>query len=119
MTKVVNLKNEEYDIYIGRGSKWGNPFTHLSLNGTKAQFQVKTREEAVEEYRRWIIDQPDLMAELPELEGKILGCYCKPAACHGDVLVELLEIRKKDLQEISMPAGKVTNIDVVFDLPIT
>ena len=26
MTTVVNLKKDTYDIYIGRGSKWGNPF---------------------------------------------------------------------------------------------
>jgi len=24
--KVVNLRKEKYDVYIGRGSKWGNKF---------------------------------------------------------------------------------------------
>lgn len=86
-TRVVNLNKEYYDIYVGRGSIWGNPYSHL--HGTKAQHIVKTRQEAVECYRQYILNRSDLLARLPELKGKVLGCYCKPLACHGDVLVEL------------------------------
>lgn len=58
-TTVVNKYHKKpYDIYIGRGSKWGNPFSHLP--NTKAQFQVSTREEAIEKYREWIMEQPQL-----------------------------------------------------------
>lgn len=85
--KVVHCKKSAYDIYIGRPSKWGNPFTHLS--GTLAKFKVGSREEAITAYREWIVKQPELMASLHELKGKILGCHCKPLACHGDVLIEL------------------------------
>lgn len=84
--KVVHCKRESFDVYIGRPSKWGNPFTHLV---GKAQFQVSNREEAVKAYRDWILTQPHLMASLPELKGKVLGCWCSPQACHGDVLMEL------------------------------
>lgn len=87
---VVHCKRDDYDVYIGRGSKWGNPFTHLPLDGTMASFQVKTREEAIKRYRDWILTQPSLMAALPELKGKRLGCWCRPQACHGEVLVELV-----------------------------
>lgn len=99
-TTVVNVKKrlplvDPPYVYIGRGSPWGNPFTHLPLAGTKAAYQVATREEAIEKYREWILKQPALLKRLGELKGKVLGCYCKPQSCHGDVLVELIEERCK------------------------
>jgi len=78
--KVVHCKKEPFDVYIGRPSKWGNPFT-IGKDGT--------REEVIEKYRDWIIEQDDLMEALPELKGKVLGCWCSPKSCHGDVLIEL------------------------------
>jgi len=85
--KVVHCKKETYDVYIGRGSKWGNPFTHKA--NTTAKYRVKSRTEAINCYRMWIKTQPQLMAALPELKGKVLGCWCSPLACHGEVLAEL------------------------------
>lgn len=92
-TRVVHCKKEPYDVYIGRPSKWGNPFTHLN-NGTLAKFKVATREEAVEKYEEWIRQQPQLLADLHELDGKVLGCWCKPKSCHGDILVKLINEQK-------------------------
>ena len=90
MTKVVNKYHKlPYDVYIGRGSKWGNPFSHM--DNTMAKFKVETREEAIEKYREWIMTQPQLLADLHELKGKTLCCFCKPLACHGDILVELTD----------------------------
>lgn len=96
--KVVHCKRERYDVYIGRPSKWGNPFTHIQDRKTKAEFIVATREEAIAKYREWILTQPALLNDLHELDGKILGCWCKPQSCHGDVLVEL--IRKKNENDL-------------------
>lgn len=93
--KVVHCKKEPFDVYIGRPSKWGNPFSHL--NGTLATFKVATRDEAVEAYRNWVVTQPELMNSLPELKGKTLACWCKPQSCHGDVLLELAN--KESLNE--------------------
>ncbi len=90
-TRVVHCKKEKYDIYIGRPSKWGNPFSHLE--NTMAEFKVASREEAIEKYREWINNKPDLLNSLLELKNKILGCWCSPKSCHGDVLIELLEER--------------------------
>lgn len=85
--KVVHCKKEKFDIYIGRPSIWGNPFSHK--DGTKATYKVSTREEAIDKFRDWIAQQPELLNKLPELKGKVLACWCKPLACHGDVLLEL------------------------------
>jgi hypothetical protein len=95
-TRVVNLKTVDFDennadhVYIGRanknygmaGSKWANPFI-VGDDGT--------REQVIQAFREWIKHQPELMNALEELRGKILFCYCCPKACHGHVLVELLE----------------------------
>lgn len=86
--KVVHCKKSHFDIYIGRAargfaaSKWGNPFV-IGKDGT--------RDEVIAKYRAWIVTQPHLMAALPELRGKVLGCWCAPLACHGNVLIELAE----------------------------
>ena len=79
--KVVNLRKEKYDVYIGRGSKWGNKFV-IGKDGDRA--------EVIKKYREWILDNKELLSSLHELKGKVLGCFCKPKACHGDVLVELV-----------------------------
>jgi hypothetical protein len=89
-TTVVNKRQQKYDIYIGRGSKWGNPYTHIK-GKTKAEFIVGSRDESIEKYSEWVRKQPHLMAALHELKGKRLGCYCRPHRCHGDILVELIE----------------------------
>lgn len=81
MTKVVNLNKSSYNIYIGRGSKWGNPFPIT---------ETESRKVVIDKYRDYLFES-GLINDIDELEGKVLGCYCKPKDCHGDVLVELLE----------------------------
>ena len=82
-TRVVHCKKEPFDVYIGRPSKWGNPFK-IGKDGS--------REEVIQKYRHWILANPVLVAQLTtELKGKRLGCWCKPYACHGDVLAELAD----------------------------
>ena len=86
-TKVVHCKKAKYDVYIGRPSKWGNPFSYKQ--GTLAKYKVNNREESIQRYGEWIMTQPQLLADLHELKGKVLGCWCKPLSCHGDILAEL------------------------------
>lgn len=85
---VVHCRKEKYDVYIGRPSKWGNPFSHL--DGTLAQYKVSSRDEAVEKYREWIVKQPELMNDIHKFQGKVFGCWCAPKRCHGDVSLELI-----------------------------
>lgn len=85
-TRVVNVQAypvEPYDILIGRGTPFGNPFI-IGKHGT--------REQVINRYRQWIFSQPLLIDRVrKELRGKVLGCYCTPEPCHGNVLVEIAE----------------------------
>ena len=82
MGLVVHCKREPYDVYIGRPSIWGNPFV-IGVDGD--------RDCVIRLYEEYVRGSPELMKSLPELEGKILGCWCHPLPCHGDVLVKLIE----------------------------
>ena len=83
--------SDGYDVDITRRGKWGNIF-FIGPDGT--------RKEVIEKYEVWIKEpeQQHLMDSLDELEGKRLGCLCKRSdrevACHGDVLVRLVNERK-------------------------
>lgn len=91
-TRVVNIHHgAPYDVRIDRSSIWGNPFGTLPPGIGRNTVQVPTRRDAIECYAEWIKEQPGLMALLPTLKGKALGCVCSPLVCHGDVLVKLVE----------------------------
>lgn len=89
--RVVNLKKEKYTHYIGRGSVFGNPF--------KIEV-VGSREKAIELYEAYVRRQisesaigykklslPKAIYDLPE--DAVLGCFCKPQNCHGDVIIKI------------------------------
>lgn len=86
--RVVHCQRQPYDVYIGRenrkhglkASKWANPYK-VGRDGT--------REQVMRRYEVWLFSHPELVAALPELAGKELGCWCAPLPCHGDVLVRL------------------------------
>jgi hypothetical protein len=84
MTKVVNVNTDEYDVYIGRPSKWGNPFK-IGRDGT--------RQGVISKYMKWLLMNDTLMCDIMTLEGKVLGCHCKPKPCHGDVIVDVIEAK--------------------------
>lgn len=83
--RVLNKHRDQIPpsaIYIGRGSKWGNPF-FIGRDGT--------REEVVEKYREMLLFS-DMVLEVKELIGHDLVCFCSPKACHGHVLKEFVEL---------------------------
>jgi hypothetical protein len=89
-TKVVNMKYEEFDVYIGRAGRgqdgyFGNPFV----------LQVgEARGSSLEKYRVYFHDRlktdPEFRKRTLELKGKTLGCFCKPYPSHGDIIAEYL-----------------------------
>lgn len=78
---MPKVYNERYpappgdNIYVGRPSKWGNPF-EIGKHGT--------REQVIERFRCEILPTLDVS----ELRGKNLGCWCAPRACHADLILE-------------------------------
>ena len=89
--KVVHCKKEPYDVYIGRGKcpktgelgHWGNPFS-IGEDGN--------RDDVICKYSDWLTDQPKLMKlAKKELAGKVLGCWCHPEKCHGDILAVIVD----------------------------
>ncbi len=81
-TTVVHCKRQAYDVYIGRPSKWGNPYT-IGRDGT--------REEVLQKFKQWLREGEGRELDISELRGKVLGCYCHPKACHGDLLAYLAD----------------------------
>lgn len=81
MTRVVHFR-KKHDVFIGRPSIWGNPYRMRT---------EKDRGAVIAQYAAWICQQPHMLAKVVALRGKVLGCYCSPKACHGDVLVLLAE----------------------------
>ena len=100
MARILNIRSNypirDGQIYIGRAmyrgryrlaaSIWANPFS-IGKDGD--------RDEVIEKYRNWVVEQGELMAALPELQGKDLVCWCAPEACHGSVLIELAHRRRE------------------------
>ena len=89
-------KNRPQDaIYIGRGkgSRLGNPFSHL--NDTAAQWQVASREEAVACFEEWararILVDRAFRDAIAALHGHNVVCWCAPSLCHGEILLQLAE----------------------------
>ena len=108
MTKVVHCKREAYDVYIGRPSKWGNPFS-IGKDGT--------RSEVIQKYSVWLSKQPNLLNAIGELRGKVLGCWCHPQPCHGDVLLEYLEMHKESTLSVRRSSfGTVNESEEVLEV---
>lgn len=88
-TKVINRRSLKIEHLFGtavsimRPGMWGNPFV-IGVDGDRA--------EVLRKYRAWFARQPQLIARLHELHGMTLICCCKPKACHGDFLVDLVEL---------------------------
>ncbi|AWY10099.1 DUF4326 domain-containing protein [Vibrio phage VAP7] len=83
--KAVHKNFNKYDVYIGRGGMWGN----------YAFEEGMTRSQAIAAYEKYLLADELLMAQLPTLIGKRLGCYCrreddptKSKPCHGDIIAK-------------------------------
>ena len=98
LPRVVRIRRrggklvQGYDCYIGREFKrgdwnleasiWENPFKRRKGSSPGS---------TLADYERYVRNNPVLMHQIPMLEGKTLGCWCKPNPCHGDVLVKLFQ----------------------------
>lgn len=108
-TTVVNVKTHEFDVYIGRPARlakdprcheyshFANPYA-LTKELVAAMGEEKARAHVIEQFRQHLLkcleDDPGTwIPRLRAIKGKVLGCWCKPAACHGDTVAEFAELQ--------------------------
>jgi len=110
-TKIVNLSNETYDVYIGRGIEY---HTHMLADGIipgeegwlgnphpigwcDICLTYHNRDECIEKFKidfyRRLKSDLEFKKSVLALRGQRLGCYCKPENCHGDVIKSWLDVQ--------------------------
>lgn len=101
MSIRVGRRGEPKSVYIGRPSPLGNPFV-MKSEAQRAEVITKYR-ALFEQYVAW--QTPKIMQELKRLEelarrgDLVLGCYCAPRACHGDVIKEYIDRKVAESKE--------------------
>jgi len=104
-TRLVHINKDQYDIYIGRPSKWGNPYSHKP--GTLAEFRVNTIKEAIDSYEIYLLNNIELLESIHEIKGKTLGCWCTSnkgwdpndnIKCHGQILQKYLKLKDLNIE---------------------
>lgn len=98
ITRVGKWLVDPCDVYVGRPSVWANPYTRI---GTRSAYPVVYVADPIRAYEEYLLANPELLARLPELKGKVLGCFCvrlheprpKPGKerCHAQVLARLAD----------------------------
>lgn len=84
-THVVHCRTHSYTVLIDRTTPWGNPFK-IGRDGT--------RDDVINKFQAWVERSTDpkatwIRAHVHELHGEVLGCWCAPRPCHGQVLAQL------------------------------
>ena len=101
-TKIVHFKKDKYDIYVGRGSEWANPYTHIKNKATKSKFLVDQHTDAVTMYGSDLFDRlaeekavgrTEFRNKLLAMRGKTFGCTCIGwyKECHCRVIARVIE----------------------------
>jgi hypothetical protein len=80
VARVVHCKRERHHAYIGRPSRWGNPFV-VGKHGARGH--------CIALFENWLRENDPLFVALDELRGLVLGCWCSPRPCHGESLCAL------------------------------
>lgn len=105
-TRVVNIMHARYDVYIGRAGQgedgyFGNPYArgklcrrchevHASATSTLVCYAAYLHER--------LQTDAQFAAKIMALEGKVLGCFCRPVRgfsgrilCHGQIIAAHIE----------------------------
>jgi hypothetical protein len=79
--RVVHCKREPYTHYIGRPSVFGNPFVlerECERDDILTYYNIYARRQG---------EVLDAIMALPE--DAVLGCWCWPKPCHGEIIMEI------------------------------
>jgi ribonuclease HI len=97
-------------VSIGRDGPFGNPFK-IGIDGS--------RDQVISKYREWIVSQPELVARIRrDLAGVVLGCYCTPEPCHGDVILEVLDGKWPPASEVPKNGCRCQGFYQPVDCPV-
>ena len=107
--KVVNVKYETCTHYCGRKESYRGNGVDMSILGNP--FKVKPwgeyeRDESIARHRVWLnkqrLDQTEVWDALVSLpEDAVLGCFCKPEACHCDTIIDAWKYTKQENSSIN------------------
>lgn len=105
MPKVWNKRDPNCPmdaVYVGRPSKWGNPWSHLP-SARSDTIPVATREEAIQKFRDTVMQDDTFWSVRRHeirlaLKGKDLVCWCAPKPCHADILLEIANGTEETIQ---------------------
>lgn len=104
--RVVHVKRDPYDVYVGRASagapadadpnwSWGNPYSTNEAK-FKEHLDLQTR---TTKYLHWLLEDPAMVAKVrSELPGKVLSCWCAPGYCHGWLLAAVANCSAQDCE---------------------
>lgn len=103
MCKVVNLYKESYDVYIGRARRgepanvWENPYpmSNPKDDNERGRVIIKYKNHLWDQIKQGVVTKEMLL----ELDGKILGCFCSPKLCHGDIISSAVDWAKGEVDE--------------------
>ena len=108
--RVKGWKMPPNTVYVGRPTKWGNPFSIMQaiadaardLNTMDLEYKDPIYDSAndvnnysrailIQKYKNYLTDHPNLVYEAKQkLRGKNLACWCKEGEpCHADILLEI------------------------------
>jgi len=90
-TRVVNIRTDEYDVYIGRAGRGQSGYFGNPIRLENGAARGSTLEKYKEYFMKRIEIDPEFKERIHALKGKRLGCFCKPHPCHGDIIAEYLE----------------------------
>ncbi len=87
-TTAVNInKGIRCEVYVGRGTPFGNPYV-IGQDGDRDEV---IRKYQIHFYEKLKID-PNFKKQVQALKGRVLGCHCVPMRCHTEVLIEYLDV---------------------------
>jgi hypothetical protein len=90
-------------VRIDRKSEWGNPFT-MPDDGERA--------EVVGKFAKFYLPYKDgLLARIPTLRGKVLGCWCHPQECHGHIIAEIVNAEADGKGSAEQLADQLADVD--------
>ena len=102
-TTIVNIRYSKYDVYIGRAGKgqsgdFGNPYNGPNRNKNIEDFRIY--------FLKRIKEDPEFKRKVLKLKGKILGCFCKEKACHGDIIADYLNNLETDALKLGVVGSR-------------